>query len=150
AHAAGAALTIYCMASTEEIGGSPDLAAERVRAELQSCWNLPARVIVGERQEFSPHTPWILHQMIGVTSYARLPSTHVLLPSDMTQTLERLLAERPAFVIAHRLPVMDSLARLRDPLPPTFFDLDDVEHLVTLRGLRRMGSLRERMFNALS
>ncbi len=63
--------------------------------------------------------------------------------------LKALMKERPDVVFAHRLSIMEALGKVDDPLPPIFFDLDDVEHLVKLRAaanaLRRSSRLQLRL-----
>jgi glycosyltransferase involved in cell wall biosynthesis len=45
------------------------------------------------------------------------------------------VSKGPDLILAHRLSAMIPLLRLRQPLPPIFFDLDDIEHRALFRSL---------------
>ena len=52
---------------------------------------------------------------------------------EQTRALQDLLDEKTEMVFAHRLPAFRALTQTQGRLPPIFFDLDDVEHLVKKR-----------------
>ncbi|MBV8097244.1 MAG: glycosyltransferase [Acetobacteraceae bacterium] len=51
------------------------------------------------------------------------------------QAVRNCLARRPDLIFVHRLPAMGRILKARSPLPPVFFDLDDIEHWSCLRGI---------------
>lgn len=55
------------------------------------------------------------------------------LGAEQALALKAVVGDDTDVVFAHRLPIMTALARLKTPLPPIFFDLDDVEHAVKKR-----------------
>jgi glycosyltransferase involved in cell wall biosynthesis len=53
------------------------------------------------------------------------------------QAFEQCLGREPEVIFAHRLAAMCPPLLTRVPLPPTFFDLDDIEHVAYVRGIER-------------
>lgn len=54
---------------------------------------------------------------------------------DQVAALEQALDRNPDLLFVHRLRSMAAVSRARRPLPPMFFDLDDVEHRAFARSI---------------
>ena len=89
---------------------------------------------------------WILQQAAGVFGYIHNPVIRSRVTRESRALLATELAREPAFVVAHRIPAMLALSGASNALPPTFFDLDDVEHVVASRQAMRAHSIREKAF----
>lgn len=61
------------------------------------------------------------------------------------QAVEECLDRKPDAIFAHRLPSMCPLMLTRRPLPPVFFDFDDIEHIVLSRSLGRQNHLKSKL-----
>lgn len=116
----------------------PELADAKVRARVQQALAAkyateidvtiaPARG--GPRESFYKQlvagTLGVAHQ----SGYARYCQPQPL------RALGEAVAKGPELILVHRLSAMVPLLRLRQPLPPIFFDLDDVEHRALFRSL---------------
>ncbi|MFI5324416.1 MAG: glycosyltransferase, partial [Thermodesulfobacteriota bacterium] len=58
--------------------------------------------------------------------------------AKQVHALEECLDTKPDAIFAHRLRSMCPLMLTRKPLPPIFFDLDDIEHIVQLRQIKQL------------
>lgn len=140
---------IFCtIAPQEAVEPLPAIAA-RIEQELLELWRIEATVVLGVAAPPS-EAPWLFQQFRALTGYAQTPLSRSLFPQASLQLLRRELEQQPALIVAHRLLSMFALTRIARDLPPTFFDLDDVEHIMVLRTLRQTASLREKFFNVLS
>ena len=61
------------------------------------------------------------------------------------QAVEECLDRKPDAIFAHRLPSMCPLILTRKPLPPIFFDFDDIEHIVLSRSIARRNNLKGKL-----
>lgn len=61
------------------------------------------------------------------------------------RAVEECLERNPDAVFAHRLPSMCPLMLTRVKLPPIFFDLDDIEHIVLSRAIEKQKSLKGKL-----
>jgi hypothetical protein len=112
--------------------------------EVQDAWGIDADVVATPvRHETS--RAWILQELLAATDYGRTPYVRDRVTPDFLRLLAGEIDRKPAFVLGHRLPAMFALASLERPLPPTFFDLDDVEHIVAKRRAIRAASGRRRL-----
>ena len=92
-----------------------------VRVEVRLC----ARA---ERRE----TPWA-HYGAGIFSMRYQPKFCQFCGPDQVACLEERLGAHPDVLLVHRLSSMGAVLGTRKTLPPTLFDLDDVEHRVLVR-----------------
>jgi glycosyltransferase involved in cell wall biosynthesis len=126
----------------------PEIAA-RIERELADFWQLEAKVSVAVHAQLE-QTSWLLQQVLGILGYGRMPLIRPYFNDAALTLLADALAAGPAFVVAHRLPSMYALVlaaqRRQQKLPPVFFDLDDIEHVVALHGLKKIPALRDRLF----
>jgi glycosyltransferase involved in cell wall biosynthesis len=71
------------------------------------------------------------------------------LGSDQMKALDGIFGAPPALVLAHRLPAMNALLRLRAIRSPIFFDLDDIGHRVKWRAAQTASSPLAKLQNLL-
>jgi hypothetical protein len=147
--AAGVALRIFCLEPAAT--ATTDIAAleKTIAADIAGLWGIDCEVIVGNQRTGS-RVPWLLQQMLGTLNYRWDWFRRQLLDERSRQRLAQEIGRRPAFIIAHRLPMTSQLLPLTPADVPIAFDLDDIEHLAVLRGIPQLNSLRNRIFAALS
>lgn len=58
------------------------------------------------------------------------------------KAVEKLIDRNPDVIFAHRISAMCPLLLTKKPLPPIFFDLDDLEHVVVNRYIKNRKTLR--------
>jgi len=69
---------------------------------------------------------------------------------EQVAAFEECLKKHPDAVFVHRLVSMCPLLKTKKKkLPPIFFDLDDIEHVALLRGLRHFGGFLSKLHNLL-
>jgi len=104
-------------------------------AQLSARWDMPVQVQLCARASLpSPAGPW--------QSYV-LPALNFLRQEPYAETagqaqkvaLAQALADRPDLLFVHRLRAMPPVLGHQGQLPPTLFDLDDIEHVSYARSL---------------
>lgn len=145
---AGLQIDVVCAAGPQADG---DTATARglVEAQLRQHWDVDARVVALTRFVKDPRTPFILQQLMGCLGHRWAPGYRAAVAGGQLAQLAQALARRPALVIAHRVGTM-ALLMSQPELPPTVFDMDDVEHVVQQRRLGLGHSLRERLMSRAS
>jgi glycosyltransferase involved in cell wall biosynthesis len=63
------------------------------------------------------------------------------------KAVENRLDRNPDAIFAHRLSAMCPLLLTKKPLPPIFFDMDDVEHVVLSRYIKNRKNIRSKFLN---
>ncbi len=81
----------------------------------------------------------------GIFSIFNQHGYYELSGAEQVRALEECLDRRPDAIFAHRLPSMCPLLLTRKPLPPIFFDFDDIEHIVQLRHIKQLKRLRSKL-----
>jgi hypothetical protein len=146
--ASGAALTVVTIVpcDTEE----PSALAPSIESELKHVWGIEATIRVARRSPPS-RLPWLAQQLRGVLGYGHTPTMLEMTSAELVAVLRSELGERPPrFVVAHRLASMFVLTQLAVNLPPTYFDMDDVEHIFALRSVRTAASVRRKIFGLMA
>jgi len=128
---------------------SLDDLAQNIEYDIKVLWGIDATVIVNIGS-LPPQSHWIFQQISNVFGYINTPVLRTVFPKHVQQSLNKELEKEPAYVVAHRLPSMFMLTTVTRKLPPTFFDLDDVEHMMTMRSIKTIPSIRSKIFEALS
>lgn len=138
---AGFALDVVCAQPAE----CPDETAARakIERELADHWQLDAQVLALLRTVPDRRTPYILQQVLGCLSPSFSIGHRAAVAGGQLVAVDDALKRKPALVLAHRLPSMELLAG-RAGLPPTFFDMDDVEHVVAARRAAALPPGREK------
>lgn len=146
---AGLRLRIFCVEPRTAAESELSSLSQRIRAEIRELWGIDCEIVIG-RTNVPSRLPWFAQQMAGALNYRWQWLSQQLLDPPSRQLLREEIDKHPAFIIAHRLPMMNALHRLTPRDVPIFFDLDDIEHLAILRGLPQLNSLRSKVFALLS
>lgn len=138
---AGFALDVVCARPPE---CADDVATSaHIEQELASHWHIEARVQALLRTQPDRRTPYLLQQLLGCLSPVLSIGYRAAVAGGQVVAVTDALKQRPALVLAHRLPSMSLLSGQAD-LPPTFFDMDDVEHVVARRRAAQLPAGREK------
>ena len=138
---AGFALDVVCARPAD---CTDDVATSgHIERELASHWHREARVLALLRAQPDRRTPYLLQQLLGCLSPAMSIGHRAAVAGGQLAVVKEALKRRPALVLAHRLPSMSLLSGQAD-LPPTFFDMDDVEHVVAHRRAAQLPAGREK------
>src|SRR5262249_47294290 len=129
AAATGARLRIVATVPSAELSELPTDPGSAFARELRDNWKVDANVVVGVRA--APRTsPWIVQQMDEAFGFSRSAFYRTAYSPSVMKLIADELSKGPSFIVAHRLMAMFALTEATQKLPPTFFDLDDVEHLM--------------------
>lgn len=115
-----------------------DLSDSSVRAyreQLQERWGCSLRLTLIHNEEQTTPSRWTEYGS-GITSLFRQPRYRKVSGPRQIEALNGLLSSNPDLLFAHRMEAMCPALRSNRPLPPILFDLDDVEHVASLRKLR--------------
>lgn len=85
----------------------------------------------------------------SILSMHNLPFYQSTSGIEQVMAFERCLKKQPDAVVVHRLVSMCPLLKTKQKLPPIFFDLDDIEHIAFLRGLRHYRGFLSKLLNLL-
>ncbi len=142
----GAPLRIFCTRPPEDGPTAPEV-GRAIARQLSQQWNVDAEVVAVPAATARRRMSWLASQLLGVMHPRRVSSPFSAAASE---ALARELERAPRFIVAHRAPSMIAVLDSGLPLPPVYFDLDDIEHRVLWRSLSREGSLRTRVFDLAS
>lgn len=81
----------------------------------------------------------------GIFSIFNQRGYYELSEAEQVGALEECLDTKPDAIFAHRLSSMCPLLITRKPLPPIFFDFDDIEHIVQLRHIEQLKRFRSKL-----
>jgi len=118
-----------------------NLDAALVEKNIKTFWGIDATVSFCPISVFRRSTPvsfWDYY-IAPAVSLRRDPDYGPLCGPDQLRTLSRALAVNPTAVFVFGLESMLPLTLLKSPLPPSYFDLNDIEHR---KALRRLGVVR--------
>lgn len=118
---------------------------ERVFSEH---WHAALRLFLCPR--FVPSRPASRWQRYGPSawSFFKLPGYLDTSGPQQVRAFETCLARKPDAIFVDRLASMCPALLTQEPLPPIFFDLDDIEHIAFLRALRLEPSWRARLLHS--
>lgn len=143
---AGYQLEIACMADASEPVAPLSEVGPLIEHQLAERWGLQARVVAVSRRQADKTTPYILQQLAAVLSYKLGASMRAARQAGRLDDLAQALARQPDIVYAHRLSSMAHFLSVKlKARPPSFLDLDDVEHVVQYRAALRSPSLRDKL-----
>jgi glycosyltransferase involved in cell wall biosynthesis len=145
----GVGLRIFCLQPPAEDAVDTEQLARDIAAQVSTLWGVDCRIIVGHHRGPS-RLPWLFQQLLGTMNYRWDWFRRQLLDESSRTRLAQAIAAGPAFIVAHRLPMASLLLPLTPAGVPVFFDLDDIEHLASLRGIPQQRSLRNKLFAILS
>ena len=146
--ASGATLAVATTVPVDTPDDALATTARQIESDLRELWSVEARVRVARRTPPSD-LPWLMQELRGVFGYGRTPGPRQLASPELRAVLrEEVGTAAPQFIVAHRLTSMFALLSLATRLPPTFFDMDDIEHKFALRTARSAG-LRQKLLHYL-
>jgi len=112
----------------------------RFQSELNCKWGLRANLMLCTKRKVISTSTHSLASLID----ARNDKTYARTSADRcVEAIERCLKNKPDLIFVHRLQAMCPLLSVRRALPPVIFDLDDIEHVKKLRGIRHPDIKRE-------
>ena len=119
-----------------ETDTAPDAIATTERA-LSAHWNLPINLFLcPEFVHPKPLSKW-QQQAPGMLNFFQQRDLVRTSQPEQIHAFEACLNRKPDAVFVHRLRSMCPAMLTRKPLPPIFFDLDDIEHIAFLRDIRQ-------------
>ncbi len=127
-------LTVLGLVRDDQIPASADALA-RAEASLSSRWGVPLALRLCALGK-PPARRGLWDSYVKPIAGAHwIPLFEKFAGTEQQQAVARCLDEQPVLVFAHRLHAMMPLLRLRrrQPLPPVYLDLDDVEHVAMWR-----------------
>lgn len=115
-----------------------DVSAEAIAATEQALsqhWQISVTLYLCSTLPDQPSQPKWRQQGEGIFNF--FSQTDFRASPQQIQALEACLTRQPDAVFVHRLSNMSVAMRVRQPLPPIFFDLDDIEHIKFIRQIRQ-------------
>jgi glycosyltransferase involved in cell wall biosynthesis len=125
-----------------------DMSPEAVRAaerSLSTHWN--ARIRLSLCPRFVPDenvSRWRRYANPAL-SFFKQPGCVETSGSDQVNAFETCLSRKPDAIFAHDLVSMCPPLLTREPLPPVFFDLDNIAHVALVRGTAGLGTCRDKL-----
>jgi len=128
-----------------EIDRSPGQVSETEKV-LSDYWKTDVRVylcpITGFRDE-TKLLKWFSYGR-GIYSFFNQRYYYDMSGREQINALEACLERKPDAIFSHRLATMCPVLLTKKPLPPVFFDLDDIEHIVLERFIGQ-GSMMKKL-----
>lgn len=115
-----------------------------MNANQSAHWGTPVQVST-VRQRTPPREWW--RYLAALFTIRARPRYSIYGGHQQLEALKACLDRKPDIIFVHRLAGMVPFFELHGTLPPTFFDLDDVEHRVKLRSAWMAGSNFSKLSN---
>lgn len=147
AKASESELVVFCIESQVENKKQRDEFSGSIELELRELWGINCTVVVGSMAKASKLS-WFVQQMRGVFHFDLQPYPLSLLDDTSKKLLSAEVDKKPDFIIAHRIQIMSLLLKLNIKDTAIFYDVDDVEHVSLIRGLKFL-NLRNVFFQLL-
>lgn len=109
---------------------------ERFRCRLSEHWRTDLRLQLCQRQPVVERGR-LAHYLAGASSVHRQPPFALTSGDRQRAAFDEAIGRRPDALFLHRLNAAMPSLRSSHPLPPTAFDLDDIEHVKFVRMLRQ-------------
>ncbi len=119
--------------------------------EFSKHWDTEINLYLCPRAEFKEEDEirkW-LSLGAGIFSFYKQRGRIEYSGSEQLEALEKCLDRDHCAIFAHRLSAMCPLLLTEKSLPPVFFDLDDIEHVVFKRYIKNRKNLRSNLLNLL-
>jgi glycosyltransferase involved in cell wall biosynthesis len=112
---------------------------------LSGFWNAEIRLSVCPRSQDSDQlSRWQLYGAPALSIFSQSGYRGTSGP-EQVKAFEACLLRRPDAIFAHRLDAMCPVLQSKQTLPPTYFDLDDLEHVAQARAIDRTSSSRDQL-----
>ena len=115
-----------------------DVSADAIAATEQVFshhWQTSIKLHLCPTSATPTHQPKWRQQFSGIFNFFK--QTDFWVSPQQVQVLETCLSQQPDVVFVHRLSAMSAAMLAQQPLPPIFFDLDDIEHIKFMRQIRQ-------------
>ncbi|MFI5323866.1 MAG: glycosyltransferase [Thermodesulfobacteriota bacterium] len=118
-----------------------------IKRTLSEHWNTDIGLSLSPMAEYRNRTKSekLINFGKGIFSIFNQQAYYELSGAEQVSALEECLNAKPDAIFAHRLRSMCPLLLTRKPLPPIFFDFDDIEHIVLLRHIKQLKRLRAKL-----
>lgn len=127
-----------------EIECSDELISELQRRYAHH-WKTNIRIYVCPIREYRDGTPvskWLSYAR-GTGNFFDQRYYYETSGREQTNALESCLENKPDAIFSHRLATMCPLILTKKTLPPVFFDMDDIEHVVLRRFIKKGNLLKK-------
>lgn len=114
-------------------------------ASLRQHWHPNLNLFLCPQQSVDTSSR-LQSQVKGIWNFFRQPETQSASGIQQIRAFEDCLAREPDLVFVHRLNSMIPAMLTKKPLPPIFFDLDDIEHKKLLRSIHHSERLRTKLY----
>ena len=104
---------------------------------LSNYWNIKINLFLCPKSSPETNSSKWMQQAKGIFSLFYQPGFIQMSGSEQVQALEHCLSRQPDALFVHRLHSMCPVLLTQQPLPPVFFDLDDIEHIKLIRWLKQ-------------
>jgi len=138
---------LYYVPRGVNTSSSAVLKQERV---LSNFFETPIRLFLCQRSDNRTTITKMWNYALGTFIFCQQPAYSGVTGTKQVQAFEACLRYNPDAVFVHRLGAMCPLFRARRaPIPPVFFDLDDIEHVALRRGIRYLPKTSSRLLSYL-
>jgi len=112
-------------------------AVARRELALSTYWNIKINLFLCPKASIETSSSKWRQQTKGIFSLLHQPGFTQTSGIKQVQALEHCLQRQPDAIFVHRLHSMCPVLLTKRPLPPVFFDLDDIEHIKQIRWLKQ-------------
>lgn len=130
-----------------EVEISPSFVSSLERS-FSEYWNIEIKVFLCPTTKFQQGSTFLKRlgsYASGSLSYFRQPNSIGTSGQTQVRAFESCLWHHPDAIFVHKLPSMNPLLLTKENLPPVFFDLDDIEHIVLKRSLKNTSKWYEKI-----
>ncbi|MEZ4547536.1 MAG: glycosyltransferase [Thermodesulfobacteriota bacterium] len=123
----------------------------RLKEFITRLWNADVRLYLYPMSKFNMDNElmkWISFTQ-GIFSFSKQRGRIEFSSHEQVRAVEECLGLKPDVIFAHRLSSMCPLLLTKKPLPPIFFDLDDIEHIVLKRYIESRNNLKTKLLYSL-
>ncbi len=114
---------------------SPDAIAQ-LEQEFRQYWQVDMRLSLCPQNSNSEGSKW-KQQALGMFDFFQQGGFAITSGPRQLWAFEEALSRQPDAVFAHGLQAMCPALLTQRPLPPIFFDLDNIEHIMFMRQIRQ-------------
>lgn len=121
---------LYYLPDSIEISPASTLQMEK---ELSEYWNIKLNLHLCPQYSL----PKWRNQLEGIFDFSRQKAFTKTSGARQIAAFENCLSCKPDAIVVQRLPTIYPVLATDQPLPPVFYDLDDIEHVKLIRQLRQ-------------
>ncbi len=106
----------------------------RLEREFEEYWNIDSTIFISQQRDVYSKTK---HQILGIFNFKYQSNFWGTSGNAQVSAFEHCLSRKPDFIFAHGLQAMCPILSTKDVIPDIFFDLDNIEHVMFVRGIRQ-------------